>query len=122
MASDLGLCCPLCLGVDDPAGMLEVKINHKAPPEEVRIYLCIDCFSAVIEAARLQNELLEGRGGKADETDEESVLRAPELRGGEDGSPLLVDEGATRKPPEMVHQEPDSSLEEPSVAPADDRE
>ena len=63
MAKDLGLCCPLCLGVDDPSGMLAVTIAHQNPPGERQIFLCIGCFTAVIEAARQQNDELNGREG-----------------------------------------------------------
>jgi hypothetical protein len=72
MAKDLGLCCPLCLGVDDPSGMLAVTISHKFPPGERQIHLCIACFSAVIEAARQQNDELNGRGDFGDESVAES--------------------------------------------------
>ena len=54
MAKDLGLSCPLCLDVNDPADMLPVKIGHKHPPSLVEIHLCADCFQAVIRAVKEQ--------------------------------------------------------------------
>src|SRR5262249_12175956 len=111
MAKDLGLCCPLCLGVDDPAGMLSVKIHHLHPPGEREIYLCIACFSAVIEAAREQNELINGRGDFGDGT----VAQSSSVSKSDNSSAALPGVGLH---PDRPAHEPSFDLQPDAASPA----
>jgi hypothetical protein len=42
-----GLTCPLCLGVDDPDGMLSVVIERQVPKVSAQISICLRCVDAI---------------------------------------------------------------------------
>jgi hypothetical protein len=53
---DAGRCCPICLAVDDPAGMISVNIERTNPPDAVVVHFCTRCARA-ITAATIENDL-----------------------------------------------------------------
>lgn len=42
-----GLTCPLCLGVDDPSGMLSVVIERQVPRAQAEVSICLRCVDAI---------------------------------------------------------------------------
>ena len=51
-----GRCCPICLAVDDPQGMIDVNIERTNPPDAVVVSFCTRCARA-ITAATIANDL-----------------------------------------------------------------
>jgi len=51
-----GLTCPLCLGVDDPEGMVKVPIERRVPPDSVEISLCRRCAHAITRAVAASDD------------------------------------------------------------------
>lgn len=93
MAKDLGLSCPLCLDVNDPADMLPVKIGHKHPPSIVEIHLCADCFQAVIRAVK---EQLDTQGEVlSDEAPDGGLPDAGGERRDDGGDPIVLVDAAS---------------------------
>ena len=80
-----GRCCPICLAVDDPQGMIDVNIERTNPPDAVVVSFCTRCARA-ITAATIANDLplleKEKREHEPDATSENRLDSA----GGEPGA------------------------------------
>ena len=62
-----GQTCPLCLSVDDPAGMLEVAIERTYPPDAAVVVLCGRCARAITKATIDLDLMLEAKEEHAED-------------------------------------------------------
>lgn len=77
MPKDIGLSCPLCLNVDDPAGMLAIEIPHARFPQSVPTGLCRLCVLAIMKSA-VASDLIDPREVFGDVAASSPTDRAPD--------------------------------------------